>query len=48
VDIITNNKHFTWNNKWINQHQVATSLDRFLVSKSIIMNGLTLDCNILP
>jgi exonuclease III len=48
VDIRTNNKHFTWNNKRINQHQVATRLDRFLVLESIIMQGLTLDCNILP
>jgi hypothetical protein len=48
VDIRTNNIHFTWNNKWINQHQVATRLDRFLVLESIIMQGLTLDCNILP
>jgi hypothetical protein len=37
VDIITNNGHFTWNNKQINQHQVTTRLDRFLVSESIIM-----------
>jgi hypothetical protein len=48
VDIRTNNKNFTWNNKWTNQHQVVTRLDRFLVSKSIIVQGLTLDCNILP
>ena len=48
VDIKTNNKHFTWNNKRINQHQVVTRLDRFLVSESIIIQGLTLDCNILP
>jgi hypothetical protein len=48
VDLKTNNGQFTWNNKWMNQHQVATRLDRFLVSESIIMQGLTLDCNILP
>jgi exonuclease III len=48
VDIRTSNGQFTWNNKWINQHQVATRLDRFLVSESIILQGLTLDCNILP
>jgi hypothetical protein len=48
VDIITNNKNFTWNNKRTNQHQVATRLDRFLVKKSIIVQGLTLDCNIPP
>jgi hypothetical protein len=48
VDIKTNNGQLTWNNKRINQHQVATRLDRFLVSESIIMQGLTLYCNILP
>ena len=48
VDLKTNNGQFTWNNKRMNQHQVATRLDRFLVSESIIMQGLTLDCNILP
>jgi exonuclease III len=48
VDLKTNNGQFTWNNKRMNQYQVATRLDRFLVSESIIMQGLTLDCNILP
>jgi hypothetical protein len=47
VGIIINNRHFTWNNKRINQHHVVTRIDIFLVSKSIIMQGLTLDCNIL-
>jgi hypothetical protein len=32
----------------MNQFQVATRLDRFLISESIIMQGLTLDYNILP
>jgi hypothetical protein len=48
VDLKTNNGQFTWNNKRMNQNQVASRLNRFLVSKSIIMQGLTLDCNILP
>jgi exonuclease III len=48
VDIKTKNGQFTWNNKRMNQHQVATRLDIFLVSESIILQGLTLDCNILP
>jgi hypothetical protein len=29
-------------------YQVTTRLDRFLVLESIIMHGITLDCNILP
>jgi exonuclease III len=32
VYLKTNNGQFTWNNKWMNQYQVATRLDRFLVS----------------
>jgi hypothetical protein len=48
VDLKTNNGQFTWNNKQMSQYQVATRLDRFLVSESIIMQGLTLDYNILP
>jgi hypothetical protein len=32
VDIRTSNGQFTWNSKRINNHQVATRLDRFLVS----------------
>jgi exonuclease III len=48
VDIRTNNGQFTWNNKQLGHHQVATRLDRFLVSESIILQGLNLDCNILP
>jgi exonuclease III len=43
VDLKTNNGQFTWNNKRMNQHQVATRLNRFLVSDSIIMQGVTLD-----
>jgi hypothetical protein len=42
VDIRTNNGQFTWNNKRINHYQVATRIDRFLVSESIILQGLTL------
>lgn len=48
VDIRTNNGNITWNNKQLAHHKVATRLDRFLVSKSIIMQGLALGCNILP
>ena len=37
IDMKTKNGHFTWNNKRMSQHQVATRLDRFLVSESVIM-----------
>jgi hypothetical protein len=48
VDLKTNNGQFNWNNKQMIQHQVETRLDKFLVSDSIIMQGLTLYYNILP
>jgi hypothetical protein len=31
----------------MNQYHIATRLNRFLVSESIIIQGLTLECNIL-
>jgi len=37
VDIRTSNGQFTWNNNWLDHHQVATRLYIFLVSKSIIL-----------
>jgi exonuclease III len=37
VGIRTSNCQFTWNNKRINKHQVATRLDILLVSKSILL-----------
>jgi len=48
VEIITINGQFTWNKKRNNHYQVATRLDRFLVSKYIILLGITLEYNILP
>jgi hypothetical protein len=48
VDLKTKNGQFTWKNKRMNQFYVATRLKRFLISESIIMQGVTLDCNILP
>jgi hypothetical protein len=48
VDIRTSDGYFTWNNKRLAHHQVATRLDRFLVSESIILQCLSLDCSILP
>jgi hypothetical protein len=48
MDIRTNNGQFTWNNKRLGHHQIATRLDKFLVSESIMLYGLTLDCSILP
>jgi hypothetical protein len=48
VDTRTNNCQFTWKNKRLGHHQIAKRLDKFLVSESIILQGLNLDCNILP
>jgi hypothetical protein len=48
VNIKTSNGQFTWNNKQIKKHQIATRLDRFLVLDSIILQGLNLYYSILP
>jgi len=39
VDVRTTNGVFTWNNKRIGEHVVASRLDRFLLSKSIATSG---------
>ena len=39
VDIRTTNGLFTWNNKRIGEHAVASRLDRFLLSESIVTTG---------
>jgi len=48
VDIRTSNAQFTLNNKRLSHHQVSMRLDKFLVLESIIMQGLEIECNILP
>jgi len=48
VDIKTSNGQFTWNNKRILHQQITSRLDRFLISESIVMQGIIMEGNILP
>ena len=48
VDIKTSNGQFTLNNKRILHQQIASRLDRFLISHSIVMQGIIMEGIILP
>jgi len=48
VDVQTTNGVFTWNNKRIGEHVVASRLDRFLLSESIVISGGDHHAMILP
>jgi hypothetical protein len=47
IDLETQNGLFTWSNRCMGSQQVACHLDRFLVSESLLMDGLSLNANIL-
>lgn len=48
VDMEIKNGTFTWNNKWGGTSQVASKLDIFIISKDLILIGLTLSALTLP
>jgi len=48
VDIITNNGIFTWNNKRGGESQVASKLDRFIISEDLMLNNKEMVEIILP
>lgn len=48
VDMETNNEIFTWNNKRGGPTQVASKLDRFLISEELLLMGSSLNALILP
>jgi len=48
VDIVTSNGLFTWNNKIGGESQVATKLDRFIISKDFILNDKEMIARVLP
>eukprot|EP00253_Pinus_taeda_P025366 PITA_25366 len=48
VDTETINGTFTWNNKRGGAHQVASKLDRFMISKDLFPSGLAMTTSILP
>eukprot|EP00253_Pinus_taeda_P007744 PITA_07744 len=48
VDVHPNSGSFTWNNRRGGDKLIASRLDRFLVSESIILDGTTVESDILP
>jgi len=48
VDIKTNNGIFTWNNKIGGESQVASRLDRFMISEDLMLNNKEISARILP
>jgi len=48
VDTEKMNGTFTWNNKRGGASQVASKLDRFIISKDLLLTGLDLTASILP
>ena len=48
VDIIPREGWFTWNNKRMGDRHIASILDRFMVTKSIIELGSDINCVTLP
>ena len=48
IDISTVNGLHTWNNKQGRNSQIASSLDRFLMSESILLQNIDMEANILP
>lgn len=48
VDILPKNRFFTWNNRRGGEKLIASRLDRFLISESILLEGIIVDSDILP
>lgn len=48
VDITTSNGNFTWNNKRGGESQVASKLDRFMISEDLMLNNKEISAIILP
>eukprot|EP00253_Pinus_taeda_P035653 PITA_35653 len=48
VDVYPKSGSFTWNNRRGGNKLRASRLDRFLISESIIMDGITVESDILP
>jgi hypothetical protein len=48
VDIENSNGTYTWTNKRSGHQQISCRLDRFLISKNLLLEGPLVDSNILP
>lgn len=48
IDIQTNNGMHTWNNRRGGENQIASRLDRFLISEQVMMKDVFIEATILP
>eukprot|EP00253_Pinus_taeda_P012441 PITA_12441 len=48
VDVQPSSYSFTWNNRRGGEHLIASRLDRFLISESIVLECITVSSDILP
>eukprot|EP00253_Pinus_taeda_P009477 PITA_09477 len=48
VDVKPSSCSFTWNNRRGGENLIASRLDRFLISESIVLEGITVNSDILP
>lgn len=48
IDMAFNNRIYTWNNKQVGVHQIASRLDHFLLSDNAIHLGQDFSASILP
>jgi len=48
VDIVMSNGTFTWNNKRGGESQVASKLDRFIISKDLMLKDKDIVARVLP
>jgi hypothetical protein len=48
VDIETGNGTFTWSNRQSGPQQIASRLDHFLISETLMLEGPMVEANILP
>jgi len=48
VDIFPKSGAFTWNNKRGGDRQITSRLDKVLVTETILLEGITMDSDILP
>eukprot|EP00253_Pinus_taeda_P018950 PITA_18950 len=48
VDILPKSGNFTWNNRRGGERLIASRLDHFLISENIILDGITVESDILP
>eukprot|EP00253_Pinus_taeda_P011321 PITA_11321 len=48
VDVHPSSYSFTWNNRRGGENLIASCLDQFLISESIVLEGITVNSDILP